>query len=95
MTPKERSFLRAKANGLKPIVNVGKGNVNQNLLSEIDTALFHNELIKIALLKSATVTVAESIESITAALGCECVSSIGSKIVLYRESDKEGIEHIL
>lgn len=95
MTPKQRSILRAKANVLKPIVNVGKSNVNDNLLKEIDTALFHNELIKIALLKSATVSVAEVIDTVTKAINAECVSSIGSKIVFYKYSDKEDIKHVL
>ena len=36
MTSKERAALRAKANGLEPIIQLGKEGISENLLTQID-----------------------------------------------------------
>lgn len=47
MTSKERAALRAKANGLEPIIQLGKEGISENLLTQIDDTLDTRELIKI------------------------------------------------
>ncbi|MBQ7712734.1 MAG: YhbY family RNA-binding protein, partial [Clostridia bacterium] len=58
------------------------------------TSLEDHELVKIGVLKTADVTAKSVIAEVAAALNAEPVQAIGNKIVLYRYSNKEGIEHI-
>jgi len=86
MTSKQRSYLKGLAMSKQAIFQLGKGDIDENFITQIDTALEARELIKITTLPShlegphaAAVTLAE-------ATGAEIVQVIGSKIVLYRES---------
>ena len=47
MTSKERAALRAKANPLEPIIQIGKEGISDNLITQIDDTLDTRELIKI------------------------------------------------
>ena len=50
MTGKERAALRAQANGLDPLFQVGKGGVSDALIKQTDDALTARELIKLKVL---------------------------------------------
>ena len=87
MTGKERAAWRAKANGLDPLFQIGKGGINEALLKQTDDALRARELIKIkVLLESSPVTPREAADQISAAMGADVIQVIGGVIVLYRES---------
>ena len=89
MTSKERAALRAKANGLEPIIQLGKEGISENLLTQIDDTLDTRELIKIRVhLESAPETPKELAQKLAAPLGAEVIGGI---IVLYREIDEERI----
>ncbi|MEG1711352.1 MAG: YhbY family RNA-binding protein [Clostridia bacterium] len=92
---KERSFLKSKANTLKPLVYIGKDGLNDNIINEINISLFHNELIKIAVLKSCVETAKDLSIKIETKLFAETVQVLGSKITLYKVTEKEGFEHLL
>ncbi|MGN1123425.1 MAG: YhbY family RNA-binding protein, partial [Eubacterium sp.] len=47
MTSKERAALRAKANPLEPVIQLGKEGISDNLITQIDDTLDARELIKI------------------------------------------------
>ncbi len=92
MTSKERAALRAKANGLEPIIQLGKEGISENLLTQIDDTLDTRELIKIRVhLESAPETPKELAQKLAAPLGAEVIQVIGGIIVLYREIDEERI----
>ena len=93
LTSKQRAFLRAKANILSPIFQIGKEGISENLLLGLDEALTTRELIKLTILETAGITAREATGIITKALDAEAVQCIGRKIVLYRESiDHKQIE---
>ena len=46
----QRAKLRSMAQNLNPIFHIGKNGINENLISDIDTALEAHELIKISVL---------------------------------------------
>lgn len=94
MTTKQRAALRSLSNNLKPIIQIGKGGINDNLIETIKTALFCHELIKISVLRTCDYSAAELCKLLELRTGASPVSVIGSKIVLYKYSDKQGIEHI-
>ena len=87
MTGKERAAWRAKANGLEPLFQIGKGGINDALMKQTDDALRARELIKLkVLLESSPITPREAADQISAALGADVIQVIGGVIVLYRES---------
>lgn len=86
LTGKQKRFLRAKANQLKPIFQVGKLGVNENMTEQISEALEKRELVKVAVLQNCSEdkeTVADQLKQGT---DSEVVQVIGSSIVLYKES---------
>ena len=46
MTSKERAALRAKANGLEPIIQLGKEGISENLLTKLMIHLIPENLLK-------------------------------------------------
>ncbi len=88
LTGKQKRFLRAKANRLNPIFQVGKGGVNDNMTKQIEEALEARELIKVSILQNCDEdrnTVGEQLSNET---GAELVQIIGNMIVLYKESEE-------
>lgn len=86
MTSKERAALRARANTLEAILQVGKGGINDNLISQIDDALNVRDLIKIrVLLETAPEQPKELAGRLAEATHSDVVQVIGGVIVLYRE----------
>ena len=47
LTARERSFLKARAHPLEPIVTVGHDGLTEAVLNEVDRALTAHELIKV------------------------------------------------
>ncbi|HIV75128.1 MAG TPA: ribosome assembly RNA-binding protein YhbY [Candidatus Pseudogracilibacillus intestinigallinarum] len=86
LTGKQKRFLRAKAHHEKPLFQIGKGGVNENLTKQLDDLLEKRELIKVAVLQNCL----EEKDDIAAQLvdGTDAclVQIIGNTIVLYRES---------
>ncbi len=94
ITTKQRSKLKAMANTLRPSVTIGKDELTENVLTEIATALYHKELVKVASLKSCTVSAKTMCQEVCDTLQCEPVLCVGNRFVVYKRSDKEDIEHI-
>ncbi|MBR2133171.1 MAG: ribosome assembly RNA-binding protein YhbY [Eubacterium sp.] len=92
MTSKERAALRAKANPLEPIIQIGKEGMSDNLINQIDDTLDVRELIKIRVhLETSPESPKELAQKLADALGADVVQVIGGVIVLYREADEERI----
>lgn len=92
MTSKERAALRAKANPLEPIIQIGKEGISDNLITQIDDTLDVRELIKIRVhLETAPKTPKELAQELADALCADVIQVIGGIIVLYREADEERI----
>lgn len=94
ITTKQRSKLKSMANTLKPAVIVGKGELTDNIVKEIEVALYHRELVKVSSLKSCEVSAKSMCAEVCDILGCEPVLCVGNRFVVYKRSDKENIEHI-
>lgn len=94
LTTKQRASLRMLANTLPDSVIIGKGGLTQTVVQEIETALYHKELVKISVLKNCDSDVREMAFSAAEQLEAESVQVIGGKFVLYKYSSKDGIQHI-
>ena len=86
LSSKQRAALRAMANTLDPIFQIGKGGVTEEICRQIDFALEARELIKVKVLQNSDYTSREAANEIADATGADVVSVIGSKFVLYKES---------
>ena len=86
MTGKQRAFLRAQANGLRSIIQIGKQDIGENLIAQVDGALETRELIKLHVLETSMLSAREAAAELSEATGSEVVQVIGTRFVLYRES---------
>lgn len=91
MTSKERAALRAQANGLEPLFQIGKGGMSDALVEQTADALRKRELIKLkVLLESAPESPREFADKLAQATGSDVVQVVGGSIVLYKENpDKD------
>ena len=82
------------ANGLKPIFQIGKGGLNDNMISDLGDALEKYELIKISVLQNSGKSAKDILSDLAEKLKAEPIAAVGNKIVLYRRSKREDIKHI-
>ncbi len=94
ITTKQRSKLKALANTLKPTVIIGKGDLTDNIVNEIEVGLYNHELVKVSALKSCESTARDMCADVCNVLGCDPVIVVGNRFVVYKRSDKKDIEHI-
>lgn len=81
---RQKRYLRGLANGLKPVVHIGKAGLTQNLVKTIDEALDLHELIKIRFLEYEREEKKQLIEEISSTLAVPVVGSIGHTVLFYR-----------
>lgn len=89
LTSKQRAFLTKLAANQKAIFQIGKGGVNENMLTQLENALEARELIKITVLETCEYSPREAAEGAAAALEADVVQVIGRKFILYRKSTKK------
>ncbi len=94
-TSKQRANLKSMASTLKPIGQVGKEGITENLVESFSAALENRELIKVTLLPAAGEDGEDLAANLAELLHAEVVAVIGRKAIFYRRSRKEKIEHIV
>ena len=90
---KQKRFLRSQAHHLTPIFQVGKGGINQAMLTQIDEALGKRELIKVNLLQNTDEVAEEVATAIEQTIGATVVQIIGRVLVIYKPSTREKYQH--
>ncbi|WP_280768533.1 ribosome assembly RNA-binding protein YhbY [Salipaludibacillus daqingensis] len=88
LTGKQKRFLRGEAHHIKPIFQVGKAGVNENLIKQVAEALEARELIKVSILQNCEEEKHEVAKSIAIGAKSEVVQIIGSTIIFYKESSE-------
>ena len=86
LTTKQKVYLRSLAQGIKPVVQIGKEGLSDNLMETVLNYLKKHELIKISILQNSYVTKEEAIDFFNQE-EIEFVQSIGRQIILYNQSD--------
>lgn len=89
ITSKQRAYLRSLSSNLDTIFQIGKAGISEEICRQISNALEARELIKARVLENSGYTAKEAANEIAAVIGCEVVSCVGSKFVLYKESEKK------
>ncbi len=85
MTGKQKSYLRSLAHELKPVFQIGKEGINDNMLTDIRNYLNKHELMKISVLQNCN----DELDELASELeecGFEVIQIIGKTIVLYMKS---------
>ena len=101
ITKQQRIGLRSFAQNLPDIVYIGKGDITDNVIKQINDNLYAHELIKVKVQDTCNLTMEEITAELENRCGCEVVTVIGSKIVIYKESKKpttkglQGIREIM
>ena len=94
LTSKERATLRSLAQKIEPITQVGKLGINEALIDSLDKAIEKRELIKVTVLENSDLVPKQAGFDIAELLGAEFVCATGRKLVFYRRSLNQKIEHI-
>ena len=89
LTSKQRAALRACANTLDPVFQVGKGDIDETLIKSTADCLAARELIKMKVLETSMYTAKEAANILAEDTGAEVVQVIGGKFVLFKKKDKE------
>ena len=89
LSSKQRATLRSMANGIDTIMQIGKDGVTENLITTVSDALEARELIKLKVLDNSAETTRSAAEALAEATRADVVCTVGTKLVLYRESKKK------
>lgn len=86
LNSRQRAQLRGIGNGLETIVQIGKGGIGDNLLTQVNDALKAREIIKCRVLEASMLTAREACDAICEAVRAEPVQVIGTRFVIYKEN---------
>ncbi|WP_311568674.1 ribosome assembly RNA-binding protein YhbY [Photobacterium arenosum] len=92
LSTKQKQYLKGLAHNLKPVVLMGANGLTEAVLSEIELALNHHELIKVKVAAEERETKLLIVDAIVRETQAEKVQVIGNILVLYRQSEDRKIE---
>lgn len=84
LNSKQRSRLRAYGNDLTPILTVGKGGMNENVVEQLDQALIARELVKARVLPHSGLDPREIAAALAERTQAEIIQVIGHNILFFR-----------
>lgn len=91
LTGKDRRYLRALGNPLKPVVWIGKEGLTSAVRRSIDEAHQGAELIKLKILELGDHDRKEIAAGIESCCGTSVVGMIGGTLLLYRKNHKKPV----
>ena len=89
LTGKQRRYLRSLGHSLEPVVQVGKGGVDDGLLDAVRAALLQHELIKVRVGTEAPEERHHVAEALAAGTDSAVAQVLGRTILLYRRRAKQ------
>lgn len=92
LTGKQKSKLRGVAQTRRPLFQIGKDAISENMIKTIQDSLEAHELVKISMLKTCALSVNEAAVELSAATHSDVVQVIGRTFTLYRRSKKNLME---
>ena len=91
LSKKQIKFLRAKCHDLKAVIMLGQKGLTEEVLSELEIALLHHELVKIKLSIDDREARKQMIVEICDKSQSEEVQSIGKTLSVYRVNPDKAI----
>lgn len=89
LSSKQRAKLKSIAVNLDSLYQMGKNEIDESYIIQLNKALDAKELIKIKVLDNSLYTATEAGQKFAEATDSEVVQVIGSKVVLYKKSRKK------
>lgn len=86
LNSRQRAQLRAMANDMETILQIGKLGINDNTIKQVADALEARELIKLRILETCPTNVRDTANEVAEKVNCDVVQVIGSRFILYKES---------
>ena len=84
---RQRKYLKSKAHHLKPVILIGKIDLNSSILQSIDDSLKHHELIKIKFNHHKSLK-EDLINRINEKINSQTIGLIGNIVILYKKNKK-------
>ena len=88
LTGKQKRYLRSLAVNIRPIVQIGKSGVSNEILTSIRHAADARELIKVNILQNSDET-AKDVAAMIDEMGLNVVQIIGRNGVVFKVSDRK------
>ncbi|MQS97060.1 YhbY family RNA-binding protein [Companilactobacillus halodurans] len=86
---KKNRYLRSQAATMKPVLQVGREGISDNLIKQFEILIEKNELIKVSLLQNTMVEPQDLIEALqNVDDSIVHIQTIGSKMIFYRKASK-------
>ena len=89
LTGKQRRHLRALGHKLRPLVQLGKGGIDEGLVAAVDRALADHELVKIKLGERAGLDRHDAASELADKTKAEIAQVLGNIVLLYRADPAE------
>lgn len=91
LTSKQKKILKGLAHHLKPVVSIGNAGVTEAVISELDAALEHHELLKLKLPSVEREQRLLLANDVCEKSSAQNVQMIGRCVLLYRVAAKPKI----
>jgi len=88
LTAKQIRHLKSLAHHLKPVVQIGKEDISENVMEATRQELLNHELIKVKIGNNSGVDKKEAATVLSRTTGSSLVQLIGKTIILYKENPK-------
>lgn len=92
LTGKQRAMLKAESHDYKPVVNIGKFSLTDDVINAVEEALEARELIKIKILNNNMDDPNEILQELLEKLGAEFVNYVGNIFTIYRKNEDNKFE---
>ena len=87
LTGKQRAMLKAESHDYKPVINIGKFSLTDDVIKATDEALEARELIKIKILNNNMDDPKDILSELRDKLNAEFVNHVGNIFTIYRKND--------
>lgn len=92
LTGKQRAKLKSESHDYKPVINIGKFSLTEDVLKATEEALEARELIKIKILNNNLDDPKEILNELLEKLDAEFVNHVGNIITIYRKNEENKFE---
>jgi RNA-binding protein len=89
LTGKQRSYLRALAHEMDPVVHVGKAGLSEGVVEQVREQLRAHELIKLRFAKECEVSPEDASEPLATQVPCQIVQKAGRVLTVYKRHDNK------
>ena len=89
LTSKQRAELRAQAQKIDAIIQIGKDGISLETVQTADQALYARKIIKFSVLDNSGLETKDAAYELASKTKSDVVQVIGNKFVLFKKTDKQ------